>query len=168
MNLRGIGETNKSSDLFLSGTFLLITEQFLDAYKILSAISKQDRSAPVLFNLALCYIKLSDYTQAVQYLEEVLGKISSGKSLDLSMPDSNISKFLNLEKKSDAYLSPMIYDISALDMKLVSEKILRVLIDCYCRLNIWKKVVELGTRMQSKGYENVAKALIEAKNKTGD
>ncbi|MDR2038852.1 MAG: hypothetical protein LBQ60_13095 [Bacteroidales bacterium] len=135
---------------------LLDRGQSVEAWTLLH---RQAESIPSQFNKAICLIRVEEYASALPLLEQVLGILAQTPQ-GLKTPESpSLRTIQDVQATTKAYTEAITFKYAELFPETLKDSVLRMMVDCHAALGNHNKVLEIGTPLKSKGYQNVIDAI---------
>ena len=140
-----------------------------ESFRLLRRLSASGkRTAPLLYNMALCLEEAGQGEQAVSCLEKALSCLSGGKRERLPTGDEEALRILYERQCGQAeYRFPMRAEEAACLPDYARERILRLLIDLCARRNDGARGRSLAASLPGRRFDNVEKALMHTAEKEG-
>lgn len=153
---------HNADQLFAAAFNMLFTHQYAEAYSIFSILDKEIENVAVSFNLALCCVEADEMNQAMMYIEKAM--MQSRKIMPSAITTNSVyDKLMNLQCNTDDYCMPMDKTYVLQFPINTEQRVLRLAVDIYCKMELWNKVHQTASIIKSKNYKNVITALEKAK-----
>lgn len=130
---------------------------FADAYAIFKDIADSGENVPVLVNLALCHMKVSEHERALFFLDKAL-QLSKGFPKEGKRADETYCKLFVFQSASESYLTPMPSNV-IVSSKYPEETILRLIVDVCTELGQKERVRLIASSLSEKNYANIKRAM---------
>ena len=170
-NSSAVGNT---ADLIDAGAALMQNGAYADAFLLFSKFESDDTQIAVQYNLSLCYFAAGETQKAFECAEKVFSMLKKKPPVP-PVPKNPLTAqntFTVLSQSTAGqtdYLKPMPRKLPEMLPDAAKRNVLRLLIDLCAALGNFDGVLSYaGTlQMNEKNYENVAKAVEEAKKRKG-
>lgn len=141
---------------------LLAQSRFAEAYVLLKKESPNEPTTQ--FNLALCYFKTRNYTEALACLDKAQSVLPTGNYNNNLQADQFYTALRKLQNQQADHLQGITKKYITFFNEQARDAIIRLQTDCWLQLGNFNKVIEIASPIAHKNYLNIANALSMAKN----
>lgn len=156
------GNRTDIKEKFTTAYGLFTTGFIADSYIIFKELAPQKHPA-VFVNLALCHMKVGEFSDALQSLDAAAALLSKTDT-EKVRSDATYSKLQKIQAASDCYLNPMKFETPSLYPRIADETIMRLTADVCVEIGDDQRVERIAATLSDRGYANVERALQRIKH----